>query len=62
MSSPIWEPLEAFAREFVKHGKMQPILDVRDGVIQKITLKIGEAVERSWTLEDARKAKAELLR
>lgn len=55
MVSPIWEPLEAFAKTFVKQGKLRPLLDIRDGVIQKVTLKFGEDLERSWTLEDVRK-------
>lgn len=58
MASPIWEPLERFAREFVHSGKLRPVLEVRDGVIQRISLSLGEGVERVWTLEEVRKAKA----
>ena len=60
MSSPLWEPLEALAKEFVKHGKLRPVVDVRDGVVVKITVSMGEGVERAWTLEDVKKAKAAL--
>ena len=61
MSSVIWEPLEVVARELVKFGKLRPVVEVKDGVAVRITVVMGEGLERSWTLEDAQKARARVL-
>ena len=61
MASPIWEPLEAMARELVKYGKLRPVVEVKEGTVVKITVALGEGLERSWTLEDVQKAKARVL-
>ena len=61
MTSPIWEPLEAMARELVKYGKLRPVVEVKDGVAIRITVVFGEGLERSWTLEDVQKAKTRVV-
>ena len=65
-ASVIWEPLEALAKTLTPNGKLRPLLDIHEGVIKKITVVLAGTEEhplavRSWTLEDAQKAKARVL-
>lgn len=59
MPSVIFEPLEKLAK-WVDYGSLQPVCEVKDGQILRISLKIGDLV-KAWTLEDARAGRVSVL-
>ena len=59
MPSVIFEPLERLA-DWVQFGSLQPVLEVKDGKILRVSVKIGDVV-KAWTLEDAQARRVPLL-
>jgi len=52
MPSRIFDPLEDYAK-WLKHGRFRvERIDVKDGVVMKITVELGPGIFKSWTLAD----------